>query len=130
MLGESAVGTGIVLPGSQLQLVNRSRIPRVTLTGTSPLKLSRIGQGGQTVRLIFRVSQSMSTQRFLLEEIKRRLDEAGIEIPFPQRVVTILSGEGEQMPEPPKEIQPPKEKRPPQHEATTATGGVVDQDDG
>lgn len=34
-----------------------------------------------------------ATQRYLLEEAKRRLDAAGIEIPFPQRVVHMIEEE-------------------------------------
>jgi len=34
-----------------------------------------------------------ATQRYLLEETKRRLDAAGIEIPFPQRVVHMVGDE-------------------------------------
>lgn len=34
-----------------------------------------------------------STQRYLIEEAKRRLDAAGIEIPFPQRVVHMIGEE-------------------------------------
>ncbi|MHA1555145.1 MAG: mechanosensitive ion channel family protein [Alphaproteobacteria bacterium] len=49
------------------------------------------------VTLRFRVwigtTDYWGTQRYLLEETKRRLDAAGIEIPFPQRVVHIASDE-------------------------------------
>ena len=34
-------------------------------------------------------------QRHMIEEAKRRLEAAGIEIPFPQRIVHIVSGSGE-----------------------------------
>ena len=49
--------------------------------------------GDSAVTLRFRVwirtGEFWGTQRFLLEELKRRLDAAGIEIPFPQRVVHV-----------------------------------------
>ncbi len=49
--------------------------------------------GDSAVTLRFRVwirtDEFWGTQRFMLEEVKRRLAAAGIEIPFPQRVVHV-----------------------------------------
>jgi small conductance mechanosensitive channel len=55
--------------------------------------------GDSAVVLRYRVwignADYWATQRYLLEETKRRLDAAGIEIPFPQRVVHMIGDEAE-----------------------------------
>ena len=54
--------------------------------------------GESSIDLIFRAwaptAKFWDAQRFMIEEAKRRFDKAGIEIPFPQRIVHIVAPGG------------------------------------
>ena len=57
--------------------------------------VEQLGDSAITLRLVLKVepAEQWTTARLMRERIKKALDDAGIEIPFPQQVVHLQPGE-------------------------------------
>jgi len=94
-VSENTTGSRFALPHPSTAFALKVRDLPVLESPEPQVVVTALGESGVAVELRVWVADPLApaSSRFrLLEVAKRALDEAGIEIPFPQRVVRLVEG--------------------------------------